>query len=129
MSGRKKITVRWTMATLSELRENPHALRRFFIFGAVLLVALGWLVLPSWLPHHGATSADTGKGRATGPKKPAPVTDTKATPGAPAAAPVSPAPVAAPVAAVDPYAGLLGRWGGQVWLNEVRGECALTMEI
>jgi hypothetical protein len=113
------------MATLSELRDNPQAQRKFFIFGAVLLVTLGWLILPSWFSHYKAEARARANQQAiekAAAMKPSPVV-------APVAAPVvAPAPVPVPVPAPDPYGVLLGKWIGQTTLAE-RGTCGLYVEL
>ena len=112
----------------NEFRQSPGAQKKFYIFGGVVLAIIAWLVLPSWLAGGktaGAGGRAGGERRTPGKPTPAPVA-APAAGVAPVAAPIT---APAPVAAVDPYAGMLGKWGGQVWLNEVRGECALTMTI
>jgi hypothetical protein len=110
------------MATLSEIRENPQAQRKLFIFAGVLLFGLGWLLLPLVLRHHSADVQASARQQAI-----ARAAAIRAASVAPVAAPAPAVPLA-PSALPDPYSYMLGKWSGQAVLME-RGTCGLLVEL
>jgi hypothetical protein len=119
----------------AEFKQDSGAQRKMLIFGAVVLGATGWLILPSFSGHKDAAPVvlAVARGRTVthAAVNPPPVPPTA--PGVvAAAAPVIPGVISAvtppPAALPDPFAPVLGRWQGSMQ-TPARGICNLVLTV